>query len=40
MSRTAGLTRPDQKRQAISLAARIPSACFGTIEVRPIWNYE
>lgn len=26
--------------EAISLAARIPSARFGTIEVRPIWNYE
>jgi len=25
--------------EAISLAARIPSARFGTIEVRPIWNY-
>ncbi len=26
--------------EATSLAARIPSARFGTIEVRPIWNYE
>lgn len=26
--------------EAISIAARIPSARFGTIEVRPIWNYE
>jgi len=26
--------------EAISIAARIPSARFGTIEVRPIWNFE
>jgi hypothetical protein len=26
--------------EAVSIAARIPSARFGTIEVRPIWNYE
>jgi hypothetical protein len=26
--------------EAISLAARIPTARFGTIEVRPIWHYE
>ena len=26
--------------EAISIAARIPSARFGTIEVRPIWTYE
>ncbi len=26
--------------QAIATAARIPSARFGTIEVRPIWAYE
>lgn len=26
--------------EAISLAARIPSARYGTIEVRPIWNHE
>lgn len=25
--------------EAISIAARIPSARYGTIEVRPIWNY-
>ncbi len=25
--------------QAISLAKRIPSARFGTIEVRPVWDY-
>ena len=25
--------------EAISIAARIPSARVGTIEVRPIWNY-
>ena len=25
--------------EAISIAARIPSARFGTIEVRPIWSY-
>lgn len=26
--------------EAISLASRIPSARYGTIEVRPIWNHE
>lgn len=26
--------------EATSMAARIPSARFGTIEVRPIWNFE
>jgi len=25
--------------EALSIAARIPSARFGTIEVRPIWEY-
>jgi hypothetical protein len=26
--------------EAISIASRIPSARVGTIEVRPIWNFE
>lgn len=34
------LIEADDLDQAIATAARIPSARFGTIEVRPIWVFE
>jgi hypothetical protein len=34
------LVEADDLDQAIAIAARIPSARFGTIEVRPIWVFE
>lgn len=34
------LVEADDLDQAISIAVRIPSARFGTIEVRPIWTLE
>jgi hypothetical protein len=34
------LIEADDLDQAISVAGRIPSARFGTIEVRPIWVFE
>lgn len=30
----------DSREEALEWAAKIPSAETGTIEVRPIWNYE
>jgi hypothetical protein len=30
----------DEEDEAIATASRIPSARFGTIEVRPIWAIE
>jgi len=34
------LVEADDLDQAIAIAGRIPSARFGTIEVRPIWTFE
>ncbi len=33
------LVEADDLDAAIGLAARIPSACYGSVEVRPIWEW-